>query len=170
MAGEMNTLNPGIRVFSRMLGGALSGDPGMLGMIQGKGAPSSLVSGLAEGGDISNYRQDQAALNINELPTLNVNTGEQVYADRMAGEKQMNPLGNMVYKMASMGSLKPTIGKDKQTQDFFYSPHIQYGTDPYANNPQWAVPARYAPNAPAFTLNPSTSSKSAQDSAFVNRS
>jgi hypothetical protein len=59
-----------------------------------------------------------------------VNTGEQVYADRMAGEKQMNPLGNMVYKMASMGSLKPTIGKDKQTQDFFYSPHIQYGTDP----------------------------------------
>ena len=83
---------------------------------------TSARTGYAEGGDVG--------MNLDRLPSLNVNTGEQVYADRMAGEKQMNPLGNMVYKMASMGSLKPTIGKDKQTQDFFYSPHIQYGTDP----------------------------------------
>jgi hypothetical protein len=89
MAGEMDTINPGARVFSRMMSGLLRGDPGMIGMIQGKGAPSSLVRGL-----------DDPA---------------------------------------------------------------------YANNPQWAVPAGYVPNAPAFTLNPSTSSKSAQDSAFVNR-
>jgi hypothetical protein len=50
MAGEMDTINPGARVFSRMMSGLLSGDPGMLGMIQGKGVPSSLVSGLAKGG------------------------------------------------------------------------------------------------------------------------
>jgi hypothetical protein len=41
--------------------------------------------GYAEGGDISNYRQDQAALNLNELPTLNVNTGEQIPAGRLGG-------------------------------------------------------------------------------------
>jgi len=34
--------------------------------------------GYAEGGDISNYRQDQAALNLNQLPSLNINTGEQI--------------------------------------------------------------------------------------------
>jgi hypothetical protein len=89
MAGEMNTINPGARVFSRMMSGLLSGDPEMIGMIQGKGAPSSLIRGF-----------DDPA---------------------------------------------------------------------YANNPQWAVPAGYVPTAPAVTLNPSTSSKSAQDSAFANR-
>jgi hypothetical protein len=41
--------------------------------------------GYAEGGDISNYRQDQAALNLNELPTLNVNTGEQSYGGESGG-------------------------------------------------------------------------------------
>jgi hypothetical protein len=83
---------------------------------------TSARTGYAEGGETS--------MNLDKLPTLNVNTGEQVSADRMAGERQMNPIGKMIYKLASMGSLKPTIGEDKQTQDFFYSPHIQYGTDP----------------------------------------
>jgi hypothetical protein len=46
---------------------------------------TSARTGYAEGGDISNYRQDQAALNINELPTLNVNTGEQISAGRLGG-------------------------------------------------------------------------------------
>jgi hypothetical protein len=36
--------------------------------------------GYADGGDISNYRQDQEALNLNELPTLNTVTGEQIPA------------------------------------------------------------------------------------------
>jgi hypothetical protein len=31
--------------------------------------------GYAEGGDVSNYRQDQAALNLDRLPTLNVEAG-----------------------------------------------------------------------------------------------
>jgi hypothetical protein len=33
--------------------------------------------GYAEGGDISNYRQDQAALNLDRLPSLNVNAPRQ---------------------------------------------------------------------------------------------
>jgi hypothetical protein len=31
--------------------------------------------GYADGGDVSNYRQDQASLNLDQLPSLNVNTG-----------------------------------------------------------------------------------------------
>ena len=46
MAGESPNINPGTRVFSRMMSGALRGDPGMLGMFQGKGAPSSLIEGI----------------------------------------------------------------------------------------------------------------------------
>jgi len=34
--------------------------------------------GYADGGDVSNYRQDQAALNLDQLPSLNVNTGKQM--------------------------------------------------------------------------------------------
>jgi len=81
-------------------------------------AGGGMVS-FAEGGETeSNYLDSQAPLNLN--------TGMQ----SVGSGRQMNPLGEMIYKMASMGSLKPTIGQDKQTQDFFYSPHIQYGTDP----------------------------------------
>ena len=85
------------------------------------------TTGYADGGGVV---AGERGMNMNELPTLNVNTGMQGYADRVAGERQMNPLGQMMYGLTSMGSLKPTIGEDKQTQDFFYSPHIQYGTDP----------------------------------------
>jgi hypothetical protein len=45
-AGEMNTINPGARISSRMISGLLSGDPEMIGMIQGKGAPASLIRGF----------------------------------------------------------------------------------------------------------------------------
>jgi hypothetical protein len=50
MAGESPNINPGTRVFSRMMSEALRGDPGILGMFQGKGAPSSLILGMAKGG------------------------------------------------------------------------------------------------------------------------
>ena len=40
---------------------------------------TSARTGYAEGGDISNYRQDQKALNLDEMPTLNVDTGKQSY-------------------------------------------------------------------------------------------
>jgi len=46
--------------------------------------------GMAEGGDVSNYRQDQAALNLDNLPTLNVNTGEQSYGG--SSEDYINPI------------------------------------------------------------------------------
>jgi hypothetical protein len=46
------------------------------------------ILGYADGGDVSNYRQDQKALNLNELPTLNVNTGQSTY---------MTPDGNGLY-------------------------------------------------------------------------
>jgi hypothetical protein len=38
---------------------------------------TSARTGYAEGGDISNYRQDQAALNLDRLPSLNVNAPRQ---------------------------------------------------------------------------------------------
>jgi len=41
--------------------------------------------GYADGGDVSNYRQDQKALNLNELPTLNTVTGEQISAGGLGG-------------------------------------------------------------------------------------
>jgi len=44
--------------------------------------------GYADGGDVSNYRQDQKVLNLNELPTLNVDTGQSTY---------MTPDGNGLY-------------------------------------------------------------------------
>jgi hypothetical protein len=40
---------------------------------------TSARTGYAEGGDVSNYRQDQKALNLDEMPTLNVDTGKQSY-------------------------------------------------------------------------------------------
>ena len=88
--------------------------------------------GYAEGGDVSNYRQDQAALNFNELPTLNTVTGEQIPAGGLDGLRldKMNPLGQMYYNLISSSGIKPSIGSDKQTQDFFYNPFITYATDP----------------------------------------
>ena len=49
---------------------------------------TSARTGYAEGGDVSNYRQDQAALNLDSLPSLNVNTGKSSY---------MTPDGNGLY-------------------------------------------------------------------------
>jgi hypothetical protein len=114
------TISPGLSGFGL---GRLNNLAGEQAMTQAQ------TLGYADGGDVSNYRQDQAALNLDNLPSLNVNTGMQG-SGGMAEERQMNPLGQMMYGLTSMGSLKPTIGEDKQTQDFFYSPHIQYGTDP----------------------------------------
>jgi hypothetical protein len=106
------TISPGLSGFGL---GRLNNLAGEQAMTQAK------TLGYADGGDVG--------MNLDALPTLNVNTGTQSYANRMAEERQMNPLGQIMYGLTSMGSLKPTIGEDKQTQDFFYSPHIQYGTD-----------------------------------------
>jgi hypothetical protein len=89
MAGDSPNVNPGFRVFSRMMSGAFGGNPEMIGAFQGKGVPSSVLEGI----DFKDY---------------------------------------------------------------------------YDRNPSQYLPG-YVPTAPSVTLNPSTSSKSAQDSAFVNR-
>jgi hypothetical protein len=46
--------------------------------------------GYAEGGDVSNYGQDQASLNLDALPSLNVNTGMQSYGS--SSEDYINPI------------------------------------------------------------------------------
>jgi len=46
--------------------------------------------GYAEGGEVSNYGQNQAALNLDELPTLNLNTGMQSYGG--SSEDYINPI------------------------------------------------------------------------------
>jgi hypothetical protein len=46
IAGESPNINPGVRIFSRMLGGAFSADPEMIGAFQGKGVPSSVLEGI----------------------------------------------------------------------------------------------------------------------------
>jgi len=46
MAGESPNVNPGFRVFSKMMSGAFGGDPEMIGAFQGKGVPSSVLEGI----------------------------------------------------------------------------------------------------------------------------
>ena len=70
------TISPGLSGFGL---GRLNNLAGEQAMTQAQ------TLGYAAGGDISNYRQDQAALNLNELPTLNVNTGEQSYGGESGG-------------------------------------------------------------------------------------
>jgi hypothetical protein len=115
---------------------ALSRDDYGLGRLNQLGNQQSLsqaqILGYAEGGDVSNYRQDQAALNLNQLPSLNVNTGEQIPAGGLDGLRldKMNPLGQMYYNLISSSGIKPSIASDKQTQDFFYNTPITYAADP----------------------------------------
>ena len=110
--------------------GHLSQDGYGIGRLNNLAAQESLndakTLGYADGGDVG--------MNLNELPTLNVNTGEQTSASGIAAGKQLNPIGQMYYRMMSMGSLKPNISDDKSTQEFFYSPHITWGTDPTTQN------------------------------------
>jgi hypothetical protein len=46
MAGDSSNVNPGFRIFSRMMSGAFGGDPEMLGAFKGKGVPSSVLEGI----------------------------------------------------------------------------------------------------------------------------
>jgi hypothetical protein len=73
MAGEMNTINPGARVFSRMMSGLLSGDPEMIGMIQGKGAPSSLIRGFDDPAYANNPQWAVPAGYVPTAPAVSIN-------------------------------------------------------------------------------------------------
>jgi hypothetical protein len=106
----------------------ISNDGYGIGRLNSLAAQESLNSaktlGYAEGG----------SLNLNELPTLNTVTGEQIPAGIGVSGKQLNPLGQIFHGMMSMGSLKPNISDDKSTQELFYSPHITWGTNPETQN------------------------------------
>jgi hypothetical protein len=141
--------------------------------------------GMAEGGDVSNYRQDQAALNLDRLPSLNVNTGTQgfggsglsephqkmISAFRMAGESpNINPGARIFSRM-----LGGAFSGDPEMLGAFQGKGVPSSVlegidydDYYARNPSQYLPG-VTQSAPAISINPSSSSKSAQDSAFVNR-
>jgi hypothetical protein len=58
--------------------------------------------GYAEGGDVSNYRQDQEALNLDDLPSLNVETGKQSYNTfQSALANSDDPKGRLLNRMFS---------------------------------------------------------------------
>jgi hypothetical protein len=61
---------------------------------------TSARTGYAEGGDVSNYRQDQAALNLDNLPTLNVN-----FAGKPTDSASTNQLNNSDGTLSPMGRM-----------------------------------------------------------------
>jgi hypothetical protein len=61
--------------------------------------------GYAEGGDVSNYRQDQASLNLDRLPSLNVNTGVNSSPNAPIDE---NTFKSIMYRMSPLGSNGPS--------------------------------------------------------------
>lgn len=84
MAGEMNTINPGARVFSRMMSGLLSGDPEMIGMIQGKGAPSSLIRGFDDPAYANNPQWAVPAGYVPTAPAFSINPSGNTNAQHSA--------------------------------------------------------------------------------------
>jgi hypothetical protein len=85
--------------------------------------------GYADGGNVV---AGEKGMNLDTLPSLNLNTGTQIPAGGIDGVrlKDMNPFARMYYKLLSSGSMKPTIASDKQTQDFFYNTPITWAADP----------------------------------------
>jgi hypothetical protein len=91
--------------------------------------------GYAEGGDISNYRQDQAALNLDELPTLNTKTGEQISADGLGGlSDPFEGKTGLIYDMARL--------KDKAKPG-----GISYGYLSHLNNILQGKPSSFSTHA-----------------------
>jgi hypothetical protein len=104
------TISPGLSGFGL---GRLNNLAGEQAMTQAQ------TLGYAEGGDISNYRQDQAALNLDDLPSLNLGDGSSgrsevmqrlISASRNMGESHSDPrfrtIGNF---MSGMFSGDPAI-------------------------------------------------------------
>jgi hypothetical protein len=137
--------------------------------------------GYAEGGETS--------LNLDQLPSLNLNTGTQGYGDsgnfgnlegfdkfraamRMVGESpDINPGMRILGRMFT-GSLNGDPGMlglaktGKLPDNLFTEKEFK---DYYAKYPENAPPPGYTPTAPAVSINPSSGNTSAQNSAFVNR-
>jgi hypothetical protein len=91
--------------------------------------------GYADGGDISNYRQDQAGLNLNELPSLNTVTGEQVSAGGLGGlSDPFEGKTGLIYDMARL--------KDKAKPG-----GISYGYLSHLNNILQGKPSSFSTHA-----------------------
>jgi hypothetical protein len=76
--------------------------------------------GYADGGDISNYRQDQAGLNLNELPSLNTITGEQIPAGgndmySFNDKAAFSPVGRMLLSKMPQSDRAKFIGSGMGT-------------------------------------------------------
>jgi len=161
-------------------------EPGVAGlpvpdqMFSGQGMASGGIVAFDEGGDVSNYGQDQASLNLNALPSLNLGNGisglpqgvqNLITGFRMAGESpNINP-GTRIFSRMMSGAFNAEPEMIGAFQGKGVPSRVLEGIDfedYYARNPSQYLPG-VTQSAPAFTLNPSSSSKSAQDSAFVNR-
>ena len=80
--------------------------------------------GYAEGGDISNYRQDQVPLNLNNLPTLNTVTGEQIPVGGLEtlANTDDNAFKSLMYRMNALGGNGPS-GKSIYDQ---FQPQLKF--------------------------------------------
>ena len=81
-------------------------------------------TGYAEGGETH--------MNINDLPTLNVNTGEQIAAGKgLSRLKELNPIGAL-YNIGFGGMLgnQIKVADDADSQNFFYGTQSAWGDDP----------------------------------------
>jgi hypothetical protein len=152
-------------------------------MFSGQGMAAGGIVAFEDGGDVSNYGKDQASLNLDRLPSLNLGGGKYDISGRpeglqklitgfgMAGESpNVNPGFRVFSKMMS-----GAFGGDPEMIGAFQGKGVPSSVlegidfeDYYARNPSQYLPG-VTQSAPAVSINPSTSSKSAQDSAFVNR-
>jgi hypothetical protein len=167
------TISPGLSGFGL---GRLNNLAGEQAMTQAQ------TLGYADGGDVV---AGEKGMNLDVLPSLNLNTGTQRYGDSggseglekfrtalsMAGEMNTINPGARVFSRMMSGLLSGDPEMIGMIQGKGAPSSLIRGFDDpaYANNPQWAVPAGYVPTAPAFTLNPSSGNTGAQNSAFVNR-
>jgi hypothetical protein len=149
-------------------------------MFSGQGMAAGGIVAFDDGGDVSNYRQDQASLNLDRLPSLNLGGGKYDISGRpegvqklvtgfgMAGDSpNVNPGFRVFSKMMS-----GAFGGDPEMIGAFQGKGVPSSVlegidfeDYYARNPSQYLPG-YTPTAPAVSINPSGASTSAQHSAL----
>jgi hypothetical protein len=105
------TISPGLSGFGLGRLNNLAGEQAMT---------KAQTLGYAEGGDISNYRQDQAGLNLNELPSLNTVTGEQIPAGgndmySFNDKAAFSPVGRMLLSKMPQSDRAKFIGSGMGT-------------------------------------------------------
>jgi hypothetical protein len=119
------TISPGLSGFGL---GRLNNLAGEQAMTQAQ--TLGYAEGGDVGGDVSNYRQDQAALNLDQLPSLNVNTGEQTSVDSRRfpfsfGNAELDTMMNSKY-LPSYGDAK----SQKINPLYTMGRMVEYSTNP----------------------------------------